>query len=237
MIRIAICDDDKILLEHAKNILKSNIDCFKNDIFIQTFEDGNKMLSDATKEISVFDIIFLDIDMPSISGFEVAEILRRNNENIIIIFLTSMEHLVFESFKYKPFRFIRKNKLEEELNEVLHSAISEIEKNTVYQFNFKTEEGEMKIGSSDILYIECLNRKVYLKVENKKIYIPGIKFSEILNEFDDKEFILVHRTCLVNLRYIYSIGKLDITLDNGEKLPLSRYKVSEVKRAFTLYVE
>lgn len=235
MIRIAICDDDTVMLDYANNQIKLIAEKLKKDILIQTFTDGNDMLSKDIKQISSFDIIFLDIDMPTVGGFEVAEFIRKFNENLMIIFLTSMEDLVYESFKYKPFRFIRKYKLDVELNEVLCSVISVVEKKTEHYYMFKTEYGDLKISSQDIFYIECLNRKIYLKTIDKQYCLIGLQFNEIVSELLDKSFVLIHRTCIVNLKYIYSIGKLDITLDNGEKLPMSRYKVNDVKKAFTLY--
>lgn len=237
MIRIAICDDDKIILEYTYNQIKSINDKLKKNIDIETFLDGNKMLSEDAKKINSFNIIFLDIDMPTINGFQIAEFIRSFNENLIIIFLTSLDELVYESFKYKPFRFIRKNKLDKELSEVLQSAITVLEKNNIQQYHFETEAGTMKLKLSDIIYIECVNRKIYLKSDNKQYRLIGIQFSELVDEFVDKGFTLVHRTCIVNLKYIFSISKLNITLDNGEKLPVSRYKINDVKRAFTLYAE
>lgn len=237
MIRIAVCDDDNVLLEHAYDEIKSAADKLGKEYMIQTFQDGNIMLTQVAKEISVFDILFLDIDMPSISGFEVAEILRRVNGNLVLIFLTSMEHLVYESFKYKPFRFIRKQKMEEEIEAVLCSAVAEAERIAGAPYRFKTEDGDIKLSSSDIMYIECLNRKVQLKMKDKQYSLVGLRFNEIVNELRNKGFVLIHRTCLVNLKYVFSIGRIDITLDNGEKLPMSRYKMKEVKKAFTLYAE
>lgn len=235
MIRIAICDDDKIILDYIYNQIKSITDNLVKDIDIQTFLDGNKMLSDYTKGIVSFNILFLDIDMPTVSGFEIAELIRRFDENLIIIFLTSMDELVYESFKYKPFRFVRKNKLDNELKEALYSAISVMEKNIMLHFTFKTECDVIRVCIDHILYIECLHRKLYLKTNSRKYNLIGVQYSEIVREFLDKGFVLIHRSCIVNLKYIYSIGKIDITLDNGEKLPMSRYRVNHVKKAFTLY--
>lgn len=237
MIRVAICDDEKILLESAYDKTKSIFDKIGKNNIVETFQDGNKMLSHMEKAVCNYDIIFLDIDMPVISGFELADTIRKYNENIILIFLTSMEHLVYESFKYRPFRFIRKHRMEEELPEVLEAAIMLLEKDKKHQYFFKTEEGDIKLNISDILYIECLNRKVYIKTHHKKHIILGLQFNNIISEFINKDFVLIHRSCMVNLKYIYSIEKLVIKMDNEEMLPMSRHKTKEVKRAFTLYAE
>ncbi|MCM0647728.1 LytTR family DNA-binding domain-containing protein [Clostridium swellfunianum] len=235
MIRIAICDDDDVILGCVCNKVKAATDKLKIEVDIKTFVDANMLLRD-TNQGNELDILFLDIDMPKMSGFETAEIIRSFNKEVIIIFLTSMEELVYESFKYKPFRYIRKRKLDKELQEALSEAILAVQENSVmYQYIFKTEYGEVKFNIEDILYIECVNRKVFLKTKEEYYGIIGVQFSELVTEFINKDFVMLHRTCIVNLKCIFSIGKIDITLDTGQKLPMSRYKATEVKKAFTLF--
>lgn len=237
MIKIAVCDDNKLILDYIHN--KINLICeeLKIETYIEVFINGDEFLSYEEKDIESFDILFLDIDMPLVTGFDIAKFIRNSNEKTIIIFVTSMIDLVYESFKYRPFSFIRKQKLDEELPEVLASAINTLEKSLLSKHVFNTDLGEVILSTEDILYIECINRKVYLKTEDRKLYIKGSQFNHVVSEFLDKNFVLIHRTCLVNLKYIFSIGKMDITLDNGTILPMSRYKIKDVKSAFLKYVE
>ena len=237
MIKIAICDDDKVILDYIYNRIKLICDDLKAETHIEGFLHGDIFLSQEKNSIHSFDILFLDIDMPIVTGFDIAKIIRNSNEKTIIVFLTSKEELVYESFKYRPFRFIRKQKVDEELCEVLASAIKSIQKSIVHKYNFNTDVGEVILPIEDILYIECINRKVYLKTKEREYHVKGSQFNHVVSEFLDKNFILIHRTCLVNLKYIFSIGKIDITLDNGTMLPMSRYKTKDVKRAFLLYAE
>ncbi|WML33881.1 LytTR family DNA-binding domain-containing protein [Clostridium sp. OS1-26] len=236
MVKIAICDDEKIILECMYNKIKKIAHKLYEDIDIKKFINGNELLVEITNA-EHFDILFLDIDMPEINGFEIANLVRKYNKEIIIIFLTSMDELVYESFKYNPFRFLRKQKVDEELVEVFTSAVNSIEKVKEKQYVFNTDFGKVKLYLNDIIYIECINRKVYLKTFNVKYKLLNTQFNSLINEFDGKSFILVHRSCMVNLKYVFSINKLDIMLDNKEKLPISRYRVNDIKRAFTLYAE
>lgn len=237
MLRIGICDDDRIILDYVYDKIKLISAELGKEVSVEKFLNGSEVLSRKNDDIKPFDILFLDIDMPLVTGFEVAEIIRESNQRTIIIFLTSMDHLVYESFKYRPFRFIRKERLDEELVEVISSAINIIEKSVVHKCVFSTDMGEVMIPIRDILYFESINRRVYLHTEDSEYVLKGTQFSHVVNEFAPKSFILIHRTCLVNLKYIFSIGKIDITLDNGTRLPMSRYKVQDVKKAFTLYAE
>lgn len=119
---IAICDDDSKIINGLKidiyNIFKS----LKAEVDVSVFVNGTELIDTIKKEKIHYDILLLDIDMPNISGLEVAKILRETNEDIIIIFISSYEKYVFDSFEYNPFRYIRKNRIKEELNIALKSA-------------------------------------------------------------------------------------------------------------------
>lgn len=235
MIKIGICDDDKVILNYEYGKVKHITDKLRKDVYIKKFHHGNDIICEGINEANDFDILFLDIDMPGLNGFEIAEGIRKFNDNLIIIFLTSMEELVYGSFKYNPFRFIRKQNLDDELTEVLRSAIKVIESRTLHQYIFKTEGGYVKFSLDDILYVKCINRKVYIKTKARQFALIGVKFKDVVKCFLDKDFVMVHRSCVVNIKYFFSIDKEDITLDNGEKLQMSRYKVNDVKKAFMMY--
>lgn len=237
MVTIAVCDDDEVILEYIYKKIRAITDRNKDDVSLKKFSSGNDVISESNENQEGFDILFLDIDMPMVDGFEVASNITKFNKNVIIIFLTSMEELVYESFKYRPFGFIRKSRLDKEINEVLNSAIASVEKEDVYQYKFKTAEGELKVVLKDIFYFECLNRTVYLSTKNKKHILKGIKFQNLENEFLNKGFISIHRSCIVNIKSIFNIEKLEITLENGKRLPISRYKIKNVKKAFILHAK
>ena len=106
MLRIAICDDDQALLHSYKNRIKALFESKHVDAIIFDYTKGSKLITEC-KEVP-FDLIFLDIDMPEMSGFDVAEKINDINADTVIIFVTNEEQLVYRSLRYSPFRFIRK---------------------------------------------------------------------------------------------------------------------------------
>lgn len=234
MIEIGICDDNKVILENIKYeiLLKSNK--IGRDVKITTFSEGKKMLDILNKNNKIFDLIFLDIDMPNIDGFKIAEYIRRYNNKMIIIFITSMDNLVYDSFKYSPLRFIRKNSLNGELDEGLLAAFKQIDKINNY-YVFKTYEGVLKIVIEDVIYIESIMRKIYINTSNNKYQLIGYKFNALVNTFQNNNFVMIHRTLVVNMKYIFSIESNEVILDSGKKLNLSRYRSREVRQAFAKF--
>lgn len=115
MIRIAVVDDDKIFAKQMQTELKSlfeNKNIISNVLF---YIDPEKFLHEYNN--NPFDLIYLDIDMPKMNGIKLASMIRKNKTDTHIIFVSSYSHFVFNTFQYAPYRFIRKEKLLQELSE------------------------------------------------------------------------------------------------------------------------
>lgn len=218
-----------MLEELHKRIL---IECKQQgvEINIEKFSFGKELLK--AHKYNAFDAVFLDIDMPEINGFDIAEKI-----NTLIVFVTSHDELVYSSLKFRPFRFIRKTHLEDELPETIAAVNSEISKqNAGRKFSFRTKTGEVFLDVGNIEYIEIYGHWLRVSVaggEPLECYGSLTTLEEQLAELD---FVRVHKSYLVNLKYIYSIEKTLIILDNKTAIPLSRYKAADVKDRFKKYL-
>ncbi len=226
MIGIAVCDDDRNFSERMKLLIEQYFTEQSAEINAAVFNSGADFLSDNTD----CDAVFLDIDMPNIGGFEIAEQL---SEDTLIIFVTTHDELVYSSLKFRPFRFIRKTYLEEELPEALEEINKEIAKrNASSKFVLQTKNGEALLNVSNIKYIEIYTHSIRVYTVSGEIlecYGSLAAMEKQLNEFD---FVRTHKSYLVNCRYIFSIEKNRIILDDKTEVPLSRYKVDVVKSKF-----
>lgn len=229
MIHIGICDDDRYFLDYIENKIGEILKIKNTVVKIYKMNSGVDLLKAYDNKDKPFDIIFLDINMPKLDGLELAGIIRKRDEETILIFLTSMEDEVYKTFKYETFRFIRKSHINTELQEALESSVEKIKDE---KHIFKTANGDLSLYTSDILYFEFMDRAVHIKTFDG-IYRTNIRrFKDIEDIFVPKGFVPIHRSCMVNGNYIKSLGNLDITLDNDEKLPVSRYRMEEVKKSF-----
>lgn len=120
MVRIAICDDNAPAAEQIREILKQESKRFFTETQIEVFGDAKELLAaDWEKR---FDIFFLDICMPGMDGFQLAQKVRKNNGKRFLIFVTSQDDLVYQVFSYEPFAFIRKRSadlIRQDITEVL----------------------------------------------------------------------------------------------------------------------
>ena len=139
--RIAVCDDNKVTLDFLCEEIGREFSKTKADFSLDVFENGADFLSQHEK--TPFDIVFLDIDMPTINGFEIAERINKNNSSLIV-FVTSHDELVYSSFKFQPFRFIRKNHITAELPETVKaSAEKYIQRTAARNFEVRTSFGNV----------------------------------------------------------------------------------------------
>lgn len=230
-INIAICDDEQKALDTIRKELCKAVERLNIEIEIFVYNDGNKLLNDKED----FDILFLDIDMPNVSGLEVAKKLREKNSDIILFFISAHEQYVFESLEYNPFRYIRKSRIEKELFLGLKAACSRLEEKQDSYIVVKTEESKVRVKHSNIIYFETIARKIGIHLNNGEVLLVRSTIRDLTRELGDDYFIKIHSGCVVNAKYINKFSNYDITLDNGERLIVSRTRVKNVKMALMNY--
>ncbi|HBR03536.1 MAG TPA: hypothetical protein DD738_13110 [Ruminiclostridium sp.] len=235
---IAICDDEKVYLDllssYIKNCMAVHGDSL-GEIMVDTYSSG-KLLLDEFHQGKRYDLIFLDIRMKDLNGYDTAKHLRDMGSNSMIIFITSMADYIFSSFEYKPFWFLIKPISEEKFTHVFLKAFSEIKSIKKGNYSFYTREcGLVNIEINKILYLESSLRKIVLYTFNSQfIYYASMADEEAkLSRYD---FIRIHKGYLVNMLYIQRINKSNVVLKNGAVLPLSEHRFKEVFDQFTSYL-
>lgn len=232
MIKAAFCDDEIKILEDLSAKIKNTFKAFECEVDLYG-TDKPLSLIEYLKTNSV-DVLFLDIDMPKISGMDIAQTLLNSDIKTLLIFVTSHDTLVYKSFKYHPFGFIRKSFFDEEIQEVIKEIIEEIQKNTD-TFSFKTNNGFNKIKLNDILYFESESNYLNLHTTDN-IYKFRSTLSSVEKELSPKGFIRTHKGFLVNQKHIYSIKAEEIVLSNNEALPIGRTNRETVKARIMRYL-
>mgnify|MGYP003789005757 CR=1 FL=1 len=168
---------------------------------------------------------------------EAAEIIREESNDIIIIFLTSMDNMVYDSFRYQPLDFIRKIRFDIKIGETIGMIIDKLDrKEETVLYPIGTENGIVKLNLRELLYVECVQRKPHFHMKENKYISTDKKFSEVIEYLDKRGFIQSHRLCIVNLDYIYKIKDIEIELTNGFKVPMSRKNRKVVRDAFLNYI-
>ena len=225
MIRIAVVDDEQIILNSIHKKIERILYDLNAEFEIQDFTSGKTALKEITEK--VFDIIFLDIDMPDISGMTIAKKIRMQEENLEIVFITNKDELVYDAIKVVPFRFIRKSRFDEEIQEALHEFIAKLNNKKIF-YIFSTSNGEKTVQPTQIRYVEVSSHKLSIHMLNESFITSG-NLKDIEEQFYTYGFIKVHQSFLVNFRFINYIKRNEVILDNGTALPLSRSRYEKTK--------
>lgn len=232
--RIAVCDDNVVMLNFLCDEINKEFRKNGVDFALDRFENGADFLS--VYETAPFDIVFLDIDMPTINGFEIAERINKDNSSFIV-FVTSHDELVYSSFKFQPFRFIRKNHIAAELPETVKALAEKINERTAARhFEVRTSSGNVFLDLNDVEYIEIYGH--WLKITIKDA--DAIECYGSLSDFEKRlaphNFVRTHKSYLVNCKYIYSIEQRQVVLDDKTAIPLSKYKIESVRSKLRNYL-
>lgn len=238
ILNIAICDDDMAMLSVISNQLEKIFLAKGIGVKIETFSEGKALLEQYKKV--PFQVVFLDISMPDMNGFQAAAKLKAKNKEVAIIFVTSMEELVYESFDYQPFHFIRKGK-SESLNEQLKHVV---EKLIVYKRSYDKIEIALPYGNTEQIAISSI-----VIIQSEKNYLEyelsdgrSLRVRESLNAAEEKlkeyKFIRISNRALVNLSYVGRIREKEgeVVLKGGYAYSISRNHKKTVITAFMEYL-
>lgn len=231
---IAICDDETETLSYLEDHIQQQFSHYNAACHVTAYSTPRSLYDELDDH--EFDMIFLDIDMPEITGFDLAQKTMRLYPHMLIIFVTGHDELVFPTFRYHPFRFIRKHYFDQEIQEAVGAAIQSIsERNRMLEI--VTTEGTQYIYVSEILYFESARN--YIKIVTRR----GELLSRDTMSHKEKEmagtgFIRVHSGYLVNQKYIYSIDSEWVHLRSKKypSVPLSRRRREQVIQEFQQYI-
>lgn len=232
MIKVAFCDDESKILEDLSQKVFSKFEENNCEIDLYTTENSMELLE--YLKTNTVDILFLDIDMPMLSGMDIAETLLNSEINTLLVFVTGQDALVYKSFKYHPFGFIRKTYFDEEISSVVKGLIEELHKNAD-TFSFKTNDSVNRVKIKDILYFESESNYLNLHT-NSFVYKFRSTLSAIEKELSVKGFIRTHKGFLVNQEHIFSVKSDTVILDNNDILPIGRTNRDVIKARIMRYM-
>ena len=240
MLNIAVCDDNTAMLQRIQKAIISAMKGQSVEYNVRIFSNGKYLLQQ--HDTKPFDILFLDIEMPDIDGFEVAKRLRNSFSNSYLIFITTHSELVYSSFDFQPFNFIRKTDIipiEKKIDEIMRKLLVHTKQNDKVVLKDKMSE-KSSVFIRDIIYIETSGHYCKFHILNKERPIKQRgTISEFLDIYKQYNFIRIHRGYIVNLRYLdeMNINMNEAKLRNVSfPLPLGRKYKEEADHLYTLYL-
>ncbi|MBC7765507.1 MAG: response regulator transcription factor [Hyphomonadaceae bacterium] len=235
MLRIAICDDNQADLLNVEKIINS-FKCMhpETELMHDVFTTGLDLVDAIETNIS-YDIILLDVIMPGLNGIEIAQEIRRKNNAVKIIFLTSTPEFAVNSYEVDAFYYAIKPITAHVLLPILEKAFSNIF-NKGKNILLKTKIGVTKVLLNNLEYLEIIGRMVYYHLKNGEL----VECTGIMSVLEDellfyKQFIKPHRSFIVNMNFIDTISVNEIKTFCGARIPISRANYQKVKKQYIDY--
>lgn len=229
MIQIAVCDDDNSAAVLHESLVKSSLQACGIGYKITTYTNSQNLLYDITDDRLFYDLILLDIEMPGITGMELSKKLKPYLPDVKIIFITSHMEYAIDAYELSIFRYVPKNSIESRLADAVIDAARLIELESGREYTIHTNSRFERIPYKEIYYItrEGKNARIVSARGESKV---RESLRQVYDKLDSPEFIYIDRGYIVNIIHIMKLSGDIAHLKNGEKLPVSRSHLREVKQ-------
>ncbi len=180
--KIAVCDDMEEDVKYISSAVNQWAEKENIMVDIETFPSAESFLSRYAEQ-KAFDILLLDIEMPSMNGVELAKRIRKENDAVQIIFITGYTDYIAEGYEVSALHYLVKPLSETKLFKVLNRAVLKIRKNE--KSLYLSLSGEMiRIPIYEIKYLEV--QQNYVTVHSKKDYTVKKTLGEFERKLDER---------------------------------------------------
>lgn len=228
MLRIGICDDDeqfiiqleRYVLEYAK---KKGI-----PVETQTFLNSDKLFS-YIDEVGLFDILFLDIELGDVTGIDVGNRLRSDlmNEIMQIVYVSINEEYALQLFKTRPMDFLTKPINYQKIEPVMDEYVRLYYTHNRF-FTYHIGKKKYSMNENCILYFQSQGKKIQMVTQKGTEEFYG-KLSDVVLQLNEQSFCVVHKSFVINLRYVAQHKSDSIVMANGEEIPISQSMKQSVR--------
>ena len=226
--KIAICDNDTVFSNKLKHILYNYSNKRNLEIYVETFESGEKLLLSQSKYL----LIFIEYSLPGINGLETVENLRKQNNNTKIIFITHHTQFIFDAFKVNTYRFLTKPIAEKSVHIILDDLFFTTNKH--YPLWISDGYNTHCIDTSEIVYLEADNKYCFVHLKNDVILCKKT-MARVFSALPKTYFQKINRSFIVNLKYINKYNTDSVFLKNGEGLHITRSHYKNFKENYIDY--
>jgi DNA-binding LytR/AlgR family response regulator len=229
--KIAICDDDQRARKDLCQILLSD-EVKSLYTSIDEFSSGRELI-DSYKD-QRFGLIFLDIEMPGLSGLETGLKIREMDQDVIIVFLTNHKEYVHAAYPVETFDYLMKPVEADKIRDLLVRVSAKYL--TLHHLVYLPSKENVALEVKEIIYIESYRRHITFHTENGEFKYVG-KLDEYESKLSLCGFLRCHQGFLVNMHYIRSIGERTITTTTGDSIAMSARRRQHCLQAFQKHIE
>lgn len=229
MYRIAVCDDNREFLELVESKIRKYCAESHRKIILECFEDSDT-LAERIEERKGFDAYILDIEMPNLSGMELAEIIERYSGDSYIIYLTSYEQYAVKACNVNVLNYVLKDQMETDFPNALNRLFGRLDRSREEKtYIICNKRKYIRISYRDIIYI-------YKDQKNAMFVLAGFRkewdrstLQEVYQKLDSTDMYMLDRGIILNLSHIRKIVDGKIVMTDGYELTSSQSHLNSLK--------
>ena len=232
MIQIGFCDDDLSILSELRVLLDRYRVERNVEIASAAFQSPLELLTEIERGTR-FDILLLDVMMPGENGIDTAREIRRYDQSMKIIFLTSSAEFAVESYTVGAYFYQLKPIWQESFFRLLDSVIAECAKSGSMSLILRCKSGITRVELDKLEYCEVIRRSLLLhKTDGTVLEAAGSMDSLCESLAEHRNFLRIHRSYLVNLEHIQTITPKTLVMSSRAELPIPRGRYNDIKDAY-----
>ena len=227
--RIAICDDQPAQLQLLQDQCRRWGISRSVPVQVQTFETAEAFLFTYETD-KAFDVLLLDIQMPGLSGMELARRLRTSGDSLTLALITAIPDYALEGYAVDALAYL----LKPVSDTVLYDLLDKVNKRSPAPFLLVDHNGTTeRIPLSSIIYFESQGHDTLVVCDNCTLVSPHV-LSHYAQQLGPN-FHQIHRCYLINLAHAASIHRKEVHLDNDAALPVARGRFESLSQAYLAY--
>lgn len=234
MIHIGICDDDAVMRKRMEQMVEKCCEetgsICKNSIF-----DNSGALLNEIKDRTYFDLFLLDIEMPKMDGIDLAGKIRKYLPDSLIIFVSSYEKYVYESFKVQPHRFVPKSEIDKMLQAAVRDALKQIADQEGKCLVIENKRVLERVPMKHIAYIWHRGKYAYIEKTDGSVAKVRKTLKQVYSELPDGDFVWADRGYILNISKIVRITGEEILLTNDARIDVNKDRLTDLRNQLRKY--
>lgn len=233
MLTIALCDDEPFWREKIAAYLATRDDFA---CALSSYGSGEALITACQQEAIHFDALFLDMEMPGLSGLETARALREMGSETVIVFVTGYLEYAVEGYEVEAFRYLLKPSLDAKLPGIVTALMEKLNAQRT-SVVLKTTQGEIVIDPQTILFCEKTGHYITVHTEND-IHKTRMTMADFEKLLPSEAFVRCHNGFIVNLSQVRNLTEKKVILQRPNlEVPIGRSFKDDLRKAWTRYLK
>ena len=231
---LALIDDSKTDCDNLHDILVEYAAHHSNDLILHCFSSGEEFLKNYRP--CQYAAVFLDIYMNGITGIETAEVIRKTDANLLLIFITSSPEHMADAFRIHAYEYVTKPFEKSRIFRLMDDLMKRTTREERL-LSFISNRESHTIPFSDIIFVRSSDHCSEIVTQQGHSYITRMNFrdiSELLT--DDFRFLLIIRGILVNMDYIIRFADHSCYMEGLHQLPVNLKKYKHIEELWKNYI-